>query len=119
MHTQYLSLISLMTTQDIDQSNIVINWYCNKSPTDLCTRRLREHVRSPAVEYALFDFDLSLQIPLDASLKRCRRPSYEAFEGKGAYHPADVLQGELYYNPFAFDVACMGNLYLCYFKASP
>lgn len=96
----------------------MINWYCNNSPSDLCTQRLREHIQSPAVEYALFDFDLSLQMPLDISLKKCRRPAHEAFKGKRSYIPEDVFHGEPHYNPFAFDVACLGNLYLCYFKAS-
>lgn len=32
--------------------------------------------------------------------------------GQGIYHPPDVLQGERYYNPFPFDVGCLGNLCL-------
>lgn len=96
----------------------MINWYCNNSPSDLCTQRLREHIQSPAVEYALFDFDLSLQMPLDISLKKCRRPAHEAFKGKRSYIPEDVFHGEPHYNPFAFDVACLGKLYLCFFQAS-
>ncbi|KAL1942065.1 hypothetical protein VTO73DRAFT_6595 [Trametes versicolor] len=102
--------------RDIDKTNIMINWYCNNTPSALCVQRLDEHTRSPDAEYAIFDFDLSLQLPLDTSLKSCRRPAEEAFTGKRLYHPADVFQGERYYNPFAFDVACLGNLYLVYFQ---
>ncbi|KAH9847133.1 hypothetical protein C2E23DRAFT_742365, partial [Lenzites betulinus] len=73
---------------------------------------LREHRRSPNSAYALFDYDLSLILPLDASLTDCRRPRIEAYIGQGIYHPPDVFQGERYYNPFPFDVGCLGNLYL-------
>lgn len=89
---------------------MVINWYCNSSPSDLCTQRLREHIQSPAsVEYALFDFDLSLQMPLDTSHKKCRRPGHEAHKGKRSYIPADVFHGEPHYNPFAVTLRALAT----------
>ncbi|KAI0821651.1 hypothetical protein BC628DRAFT_1394067 [Trametes gibbosa] len=36
----------------------------------------------------------------------------------GVYKPFDVNQGERYYNPFAFDVACLGNVYLYWLSKS-
>lgn len=51
-------------------------------------------------------------LPLDASIEDCRRPSLEASYGQRIYNPANVSQGERYYNPFPFDVGCLGNLYL-------
>lgn len=104
--------------QDIDPSNMLVNWYCSDAASDGCEHRWREHRRSAAVKYVLFDFDLSLQLPPQTSLKKCRRPAEEAFTGKKMYYPYDVYQGEPYYNPFAFDVACLGNLYLCWFIVS-
>ncbi|KAH9859046.1 hypothetical protein C2E23DRAFT_880425 [Lenzites betulinus] len=71
-----------------------------------------EHRRSPNIAYALFDFGLSFMLPLDASIEDCRRPSVEASYGQRIYNPANVSQGERYYNPFPFDVGCLGNLYL-------
>ncbi|KAH9859035.1 hypothetical protein C2E23DRAFT_31053 [Lenzites betulinus] len=50
--------------------------------------------------------------PLDASIEDCRRPSVEASYGQRIYNPANVPQGERYYNPFPLDVGCLGNLYL-------
>lgn len=99
-------------------SNMAMNWYCSRFETDTCVERRREHIHSSAVVYALFDFDLSLQLPPDTSLKSCRRPADEAFIGKKLYHAPDVYEGERHYNPFAFDVACLGRLYLAHFKVS-
>ncbi|KAI0355662.1 hypothetical protein OH77DRAFT_1495961 [Trametes cingulata] len=101
--------------RDIHDTNIAVNWYCGHGHHETCAQRLSEHSRSPLAAYALFDFDLSLQLPLETDVKRCRRPALEAFIGKRSYHPADVYQGESHYNPFAFDVACLGNLYLYHF----
>ncbi|KAI0823891.1 hypothetical protein BC628DRAFT_1489800 [Trametes gibbosa] len=88
--------------RDISESNMLVNWYCCSLNTDLCFQRWREHCRSPNVTYALFDLDLSLILPADT----------EALAGQPIYQPYDVDQGERHYNPFAFDVACLGNLYL-------
>ncbi|KAI0363340.1 hypothetical protein BV20DRAFT_151178 [Pilatotrama ljubarskyi] len=101
--------------RDIHETNILVNWYCGDAPHQSCAQRLSKHNRSPAAAYALFDFDMSLQLPLETNLEHCRRPALEAFTGKETYHPADVYQGETHYNPFAFDVACLGNLYLYHF----
>ncbi|KAI0363265.1 hypothetical protein BV20DRAFT_169915 [Pilatotrama ljubarskyi] len=101
--------------RDIHETNILVNWYCGDDHHESCARRLSEHTRSRAAAYALFDFDLSLQLPQGTDLRRCHRPALEAFTGKRTYHPADVYQGESHYNPFAFDVACLGNLYLYHF----
>ncbi|KAI0661354.1 hypothetical protein C8Q70DRAFT_710054 [Cubamyces menziesii] len=102
--------------RDIHESNIMINWYCgNGQDEDDCAERRRAHYRSPSALYALLDFDFSLQLPLETSLRDCRRPASQAFDGKDDYHPADVHQGERHYNPFAFDVACLGNLFLYHF----
>ncbi|OJT01669.1 hypothetical protein TRAPUB_7871 [Trametes pubescens] len=102
--------------RDIDKTNIMVNWYCTRSETDACAERLREHCRSPSVAYALFDFDLSIQLPPETPLDSCRRPAEEALQGKQLLQPGDVYQGERHYNPFAFDVACLGRLYLAWFK---
>lgn len=108
----------LTSSQDIDLSNIAMNWYCSRFETDMCAERRREHSHSSAVAYALFDFDMSIQLPTDTSLKSCRRPADEAFTGKKLYHAPDVYEGERHYNPFAFDVACLARLYLAHFKVS-
>ncbi|KAH9895166.1 hypothetical protein C8Q73DRAFT_644721 [Cubamyces lactineus] len=101
--------------RDIHESNILLNWYCRDVQKASCTKCLRAHYQSSSALYALFDFDLSLHLPPSTSLKDCLRPASEAFIGRSDYHPTDIYQGEPYYNPFAFDVACLGNLFSFYF----
>ncbi|KAH9856663.1 hypothetical protein C2E23DRAFT_940006 [Lenzites betulinus] len=100
--------------RDISETNILVDWYCRYPTSDQCDQRAREHRRSANVAYALFDFDLSLILPLDTSLTACRRPPLESLSGSYLYRPFDLSLGERHYNPFAFDVACLGNLYLCW-----
>ncbi|EIW63526.1 uncharacterized protein TRAVEDRAFT_43812 [Trametes versicolor FP-101664 SS1] len=40
----------------------------------------------------------------------------ESYEGTPLYHPLDTSCGEYDYNPFAYDVACLGNLYRIHFS---
>ena len=63
-------------------------------------------------QYCLFDFNLSVLFPRDAPLHICRLPADLASCGAPRYHPPDLQQGELDYNPFAFDVGCMGQFFL-------
>ncbi|KAI0332318.1 hypothetical protein GY45DRAFT_1274190 [Cubamyces sp. BRFM 1775] len=101
--------------RDIHEVNVLVNWYCLDGNQDSCSERMRAHYRSPSALYALFDFDMALKLPSSTSLKDCRRPAEEAYSGHPEYQPDDVYQGERHYNPFAFDVACLGNLFLHYF----
>ncbi|KAI0332316.1 hypothetical protein GY45DRAFT_1274189 [Cubamyces sp. BRFM 1775] len=101
--------------RDIHEANMLVNWYCLDVKQDSCIERRQAHYRSPSALYALFDFDMALKLPPSTSLKDCRRPADEGFIGHAEYWPDDVYQGERHYNPFAFDVACLGYLFLHYF----
>lgn len=90
---------------------MVVNCYrldydIKKFQGDLC-----EHRSKGDVVYAFMDYDQSIQLPPDISLKHCRRPSDEACVGSDLYKPLDVWLGEPHYNPFAFDVGMLGNLF--------
>jgi hypothetical protein len=61
--------------------------------------------------YAINDFDLSHIFPLDTQLKEFRLYAYAASSGVHE-KPYGVLAGELDFNPFAYDVGCLG-IYLC------
>ena len=76
---------------------------------------LRELRRGNNIRYAFMDYDLSVQFPLDVSLKTYRCPSDETWIGSEAYKPLDVWLGETQYNPFAFDVAMLGNMFRVHF----
>ncbi|KAI0661357.1 hypothetical protein C8Q70DRAFT_1097725 [Cubamyces menziesii] len=101
--------------RDIHEWNIMVNWYCHNDQLDSCTQRPHDHHLSSSVLYAFIDFDLALQLPPATSLKHCRRPADEALITVPTYHPFDICQGERHYNPFAFDVACLGNMFIFYF----
>ncbi|KAI0645512.1 hypothetical protein C8Q79DRAFT_697473 [Trametes meyenii] len=100
--------------RDIDTTNILINCYDPTSEVAL-EEVVAEHRRSGAAAYCLFDFNLSTQLPSDTSLRHCRRPAIEALTAMPAYMPNDTFLGEPSYNPFAFDVGCLGNLFRTFF----
>jgi hypothetical protein len=84
------------------------------SYNDIISRDERcAHRATQDVCYCLFNFDIALII-LDGVH---HLPSTFSFVGSPFHHPPDTGQGETTYDPFAFDVACLGNA-LCIFNAS-
>ena len=83
---------------------------------------LREHRQKgdSDVFYALMDFNQSIQLPTDTCLRTCRRPAEESWYGSVLYKPiySDVCLGEAEYNPFAFDVLMLGNMFRFHFTVS-
>ena len=77
---------------------------------------LREHWKRDDVVWALMDYDQSIKHPENVSLNRYRRPADEAWAGAALYRPDDVCLGEPTYNPFAYDVAMLGNLFRVHFS---
>ncbi|KAI0363342.1 hypothetical protein BV20DRAFT_958483, partial [Pilatotrama ljubarskyi] len=75
-----------------------------------------EHRRAGEASYCLYDFNLSIQLPLDTSLRDCRRPAIESMITQASIQPKDIMLGEHVYNPFAFDVACLGNIFRVHFS---
>ncbi|KAI0070377.1 hypothetical protein K474DRAFT_1687476 [Panus rudis PR-1116 ss-1] len=97
--------------RDIHHCNIAKNYYTwGIAPGPESRHLIDEHKRSGRLQYALFDFDIAMQFPEDISVKDFRLPSARAFCGWSQYHPRDVYRGQVDYNPFAFDVACLGHL---------
>ena len=60
--------------------------------------------------YAFADFDISIMFPITATREECRLPSKPSLGG-GYDQPNDTSQGELNYDPFAYDVGCLGVLF--------
>nr|VWO98563.1 APH domain-containing protein [Ganoderma boninense] len=100
--------------RDIYDGNMVVSCYRPDRDYHKFDDDLRELRRGPDIRYALMDFDKSIQLPLDVSVKDCRRPSDEAWTGWDLYKPLDVCLGESLYNPFAFDVGILGNMFRAY-----
>ena len=91
---------------------MVINRYRMDQNGELLKKNLRQHRVGDDVFYALMDYDQSIRLPQECSVRHCQRPAHESAFGAMIYKPRDTDQGEPTYNPFAFDVACMGGL-LC------
>ncbi|OBZ76396.1 Cyclin-dependent kinase 2 [Grifola frondosa] len=103
--------------RDIAECNVMVN-YVSAIPfrnDDALGPLLERHRSSSQARYCLFDYNLSIQFPLGMPIENYRSPSTEAFRGWDCYHPRDVYQGEFEYNPFAFDVGCLGNLFMIRF----
>ena len=84
------------------------------SHNDMISRDERcAHRATPNVRYCFFDFDIDLIVPDDVH----HLPSTFSFAGAPFNHPPDIDQGETVYDPFAFDVACLGKA-LSIFNAS-
>lgn len=60
--------------------------------------------------YCLMDYNISLVHDQAVDIRGYLRPIEESFLGSPMYHPDDYTQGEWQYNPFAFDVACLGMM---------
>ena len=73
---------------------------------------VKEHLNSSGLTFCFFDYDIAIQLPKNASLYDTRRPAWEGDCGSVEFHPRDIYLGQPEYNPFAFDVACLGNLFL-------
>ncbi|RDX55195.1 hypothetical protein OH76DRAFT_1397577 [Lentinus brumalis] len=97
--------------RDIDQQNIMNNIYTLWRPSDAFPTRLAEHRRTSRVLYCLFDFNLSVQFPLNTPLHECRLVSENCTFTGSAYIPWDVCFGAYDYDPFTYDVACLGNMF--------
>ncbi|EJF65250.1 hypothetical protein DICSQDRAFT_152498 [Dichomitus squalens LYAD-421 SS1] len=106
--------------RDIFEFNIVVNCYRLDRDMERLSEDLVDHRRRADVLYALMDYDQSIYLPHVTSVKHCSRPAKEAWVGYGMYKPDDIYTGEPTYNPFAFDVGMLGNLFRTNFsKAVP
>ncbi|KAI9066413.1 hypothetical protein FKP32DRAFT_1565973 [Trametes sanguinea] len=103
--------------RDIFNSNMLVDYYRHDVPACDIGPILAERRRTHDIHYCLLDFDLSIKLPPSTSLRDCLRPASEAMTTCSPYEPPDVAHGEEAYNPFAFDVACLGNMFMVNFHA--
>lgn len=98
---------SLITLQDISLSNIMHRWF---DPREQGAELPIAERQLGGTLYCLMDYDLSLLHEEAQDLTCYFRPIEESWIGSAWYHPSDYKQGEWQYNPFAFDVACLGRM---------
>lgn len=96
----------------------MVNYYRYDHNLKLHTEDLCAHRKTGLVRYALMDYNQSIILPADTCVRTCRRPAKEALYGSAAYKPWDIALGEPTYNPFAYDVGMLGNLFRTYFAVS-
>ncbi|KAI0661359.1 kinase-like domain-containing protein [Cubamyces menziesii] len=98
--------------RDLHESNMLVNYYSPDARYGVEeSKAAAEHRRTGDVHYCLIDFNISFSPPLETALETYTRPAYDAYWGAPVYQPADICLGEHAYSPFAFDVACLGNIY--------
>lgn len=103
-------MIPLLTRnhpQDIKSSNVLINHigrYDQVAKNPL-RRRLRSEHRAL---YAIIDFDCSIMFPRTSTPSERRLPARDSLIIGGNY-TYDTAQGELDYDPFAYDVGALGQ----------
>ncbi|GJJ07970.1 hypothetical protein Clacol_002177 [Clathrus columnatus] len=93
--------------RDLKEDNTLVNHFgayrCNKK------NMMRPKLRTAGqLTYVLFDFDLSLMLPSPA----CRLPSSRSVEIFSIVWPYDTSHGELDYDPYKFEMGCLGII-LC------
>lgn len=94
--------------QDFKLTNILINCYHQTEGF----YDFRPFFSSRQAKFVLCDFDLSIMFPPDTPPAARVCPASESDWGSPWYHPPDTANGEALYDPFAYDVACLGGL-LC------
>ncbi|KAH6905096.1 hypothetical protein BKA70DRAFT_506662 [Coprinopsis sp. MPI-PUGE-AT-0042] len=92
--------------RDLCFANALVNHFSGLPATDPSS--LRSPLRSEnQLSYAWMDFDVSILVPPTTDRTTFRLPYKESYLGRGP-HPYDTTQGELDYDPFAFDVGALG-----------
>ncbi|KAM5534035.1 hypothetical protein V8D89_012298 [Ganoderma adspersum] len=97
--------------RDIDFHNIMVNFYSFGIYRDNFWHALEEHRHGPDALHCLMDFDRSLKLPSSTVLGACRLPAEAAMVSGTPYRPPDLNLAEHDYDPFAYDVGCLGNMF--------
>ncbi|KAG2006965.1 other/AgaK1 protein kinase [Coprinopsis cinerea AmutBmut pab1-1] len=103
--------------RDISTANIVTNHFSTHESMWASEPR-KQLRREQLASYALIDFNYSAIVPDGVEPSKFRLPAEKAFDA--AYAVPDTAQGEVDYDPFAWDVCSLGALmatqyqYFCY-----
>lgn len=93
----------------MNMNNMVVDFFGNELTTGGYYSIRRAQLEEGLLSYALIDFDLSIMLPPDIQRDNFRLPRQKSWSG--TYCHSDVLQGELDYNPFSYDVGTLGAVF--------
>ncbi|KAH0585681.1 hypothetical protein H2248_008892 [Termitomyces sp. 'cryptogamus'] len=100
---------------DIKSDNILVD-HVNIDLYDFYSP-YRQSLRSQGeLTYAFYDFGCSTMFSPSMSLEECRLPSCVSYNTLYDQVPGDTLQGEIDFNPFAFDVGMLGVMFCTEFQ---
>lgn len=85
-----------------------MNHYSDRGAHDPARGNLRS---AGKLSYALFDFDIAVVFDPQAERSKCRLPMARVFEGTWPQPHWDRVEGQPDFDPFAFDVGCLGLLF--------
>ncbi|KAK7684504.1 hypothetical protein QCA50_012451 [Cerrena zonata] len=102
---------NLIAHRDIHPGNVLVNFYDSRANF---RKSCQSFFATGQAKFVIIDFGLSVIFPPDSDPLSRVCPAWESDCGSPEYHPPDVIdrQSETMYDPFAFDVACMGGM-LC------
>ncbi|CAL1698365.1 unnamed protein product [Somion occarium] len=98
---------NLIAHRDIRLDNVLVNVYGK----DQLMFDYRPFLSSRQADFVLCDFGVSIMFPPDTPQAERMRPVSESELGSYQYHPPDAANGQAMYDPFAYDVACLGGLF--------
>ena len=93
----------------------MVNFYSFGIYRDNFWHALEEHRHGPDALHCLMDFDRSLRLPPSTS----RLPAEAALVSGTPYRPPDLNLAEHDYDPFAYDVGCLGNMFRISYVVRP
>jgi hypothetical protein len=94
--------------QDLSESNILVNYFGDSTWPSQDDYLRDVFLSNDKTLYAIFDYNLSVVFPPSTSPRERRLPFEMSFIGLAMNRPYDTAQGEFDYDPFAWDVGCLG-----------
>jgi hypothetical protein len=100
--------VILTALQDLSSGNVLVNFFGDSTWPSQDNYLRDEFLSNDKALYAMFDYNLSVVFPPGTLPHERRLPFENSFTGLVMGRPNDTAQGEFDYDPFAWDVACLG-----------
>jgi hypothetical protein len=100
--------VALTVLQDLSENNILVNYFGDSTWPSQDDHLRNVFLLNDEALYAIFDYNLSVVLPSGTTPHERRLPFKMSFYGLAVDRPFDTAQGEFDYDPFAWDVACLG-----------